>query len=226
MLEVSKRINTLVELVEHKKVADIATDHCYIPIHLCNMKEVSKVIACDINKKPLEKGREHINKYNLQNIIETRLGNGLYPIKVGEVDTIIIGGIGGELMVEILKNSLEVVQSMKQLVLQPQSYQEEFRKFINSIGFKIDKEVVLKEHKFYTIFVCTKGEQICTKGEYITGINVDVNEDYKEYLEYNLNSCQKIKLQLQSLNNDNHIERINELEQLQMAYKEKLKCLK
>ncbi len=225
MLEVSKRIEKLADCVKYDKVADIATDHCYIPIHLSKVKTVKKIIACDINEKPLQNGQQHIKDYSLEKIIETRLGDGLSPIEVGEVDTIIIAGIGGSLMCKILQDSLEVVKSAKQLVLQPQSDLIGLRKYLISIGFKIDNEFVVDENRLYTILDCSIGYDEYTKEQFILGKNTICDEPYKKYLKYNINALEKIKQQLLNADENKYEIKITELEEEQNIYKEKLKCL-
>ncbi len=225
MLEVSKRIEKLVECVKYEKVADIATDHCYIPIHLSRVKEVKKIIACDINKKPLQNGEQHIKEFNLDKIIETRLGDGLNPIKVGEVETIIIGGIGGSLISKILEDNIEVVKSAKQLILQPQADLVGLRKYILSIGFKIDKEYFIDENRLYTILDCSIGNDDYTDVDYIVGKNVEQNAGYKKYLKYNINALERIKEQLIKGNVIKYKEKIQSIEEEQNVYKEKLNCL-
>ncbi len=222
MLEVSKRIEKICETVKYKKVADIATDHCYIPIHLSKTKEVTSIIACDINKKPLQNGQQHIQQFNLQNIIQTRLGDGLNPISVGEADTIIIAGIGGSLITKILSDNIEVVKSAKQLILQPQADLIGLRKYLLSIGFKIDKEVVVEENRLYTILDCSQGFDEYTEDEYIVGKNIVINDAYKKLLKYNVGAVQKIKQQLIKADGVKYDEKIKELQKTESIYNKAL----
>ncbi len=219
MLEVSKRIEKIAECVKYKKVADIATDHCYIPIHLSKIKEVEKIIACDINKKPLQNGKEHIEQFNLQDIIETRLGDGLNPVKNNEVETIIIAGVGGSLITKILSENIEVVKSAKQLILQPQADLIRLRKYLISIGFKIDKEFVVEENRLYTVLDCSQGIDEYTEEQYIVGKNTIIDDSYKKYLEYNINALEKIKQQLIEADEIKYSDKISELEKEQEIYR-------
>ena len=100
-MELSQRLRVVGDFVTQKTVADIGTDHAYVPIYLHRKGEVEKVIACDINQKPLEKAQQNIKAYHAENIITTRLGNGLQPLQPNEVDTIIISGMGGMLIIEL-----------------------------------------------------------------------------------------------------------------------------
>ncbi len=218
MLEVSKRIEKIVSCVKYNKVADIATDHCYIPIHLCKTKDVTKVIACDINEKPLQNGKQHIEEFNLQGIVETRLGDGLKPIELDEVDTIIIAGVGGSLITKILDDKISVVKNAKQLILQPQADLISLRKYIISTGFKIDKEYVIEENRLYTILDCSIGHDEYSEEEYIVGKNVVNNDSYKKYLKYNVDALQKIKEQLIKADKVKYSEKIKRLKIEQEVY--------
>ena len=95
-MELSRRLYAVASLVtEGASVADVGTDHGYIPIYLMQKNIASKVIALDINGGPLERARMHIIGYNLKGQIETRLSDGLSAVQPGEVDTMIAAGMGG-----------------------------------------------------------------------------------------------------------------------------------
>ena len=99
-------------------LADVGTDHGYVPISLVQRKRIPKAIAMDVNKGPLERARKHIAEFQLEEFIETRLSDGVKKLKVGEVDSILIAGMGGELVVRILSDGIEVCRSVKELILQ------------------------------------------------------------------------------------------------------------
>ena len=121
-MELSKRLYAVASLVtEGASVADIGTDHGYIPIYLMKEGIASKVIALDINKGPLERARLHIVGNGLKGQIETRLSDGLCKVMPGEVDTMIAAGMGGALVIKILTEGKKVVDSLTACILQPQS---------------------------------------------------------------------------------------------------------
>ena len=102
-MELSKRLQAVADLVtEGASVADIGTDHGYIPIYLIEHHIAEKVIALDINRGPLERARMHIVGHGLKEKIETRLSDGLEKVLPGEVDTMIAAGMGGGLVIKIL----------------------------------------------------------------------------------------------------------------------------
>lgn len=131
-------------------LADIGTDHGYVPIALVQRKRIPKAIAMDVNKGPLQRACEHIAECNLEDYIETRLSDGVKELKAGEADTILIAGMGGELVVRILSEGKEVCRSARELVLQPQSELEKVRKFLREENYKIvDEDMIIEDGKYY-----------------------------------------------------------------------------
>ena len=131
-------------------LADIGTDHGYVPIALVQGKRIPKAIAMDINKGPLQRACEHIAEQHLEEYIETRLSDGVSKLKVGEADTILIAGMGGELVIHILSEGKEVCRNVKELVLQPQSELEKVRKFLREEKYKlVDEDMVIEDGKYY-----------------------------------------------------------------------------
>ena len=122
---ITPRLEMLTRHIFGKTVADIGTDHAYIPIKLAE-KGIA-VIASDISDGPLKAAAENIAKSG--NCIELRKGSGLKPFLPGEADTVIIAGMGGELIEKILTESPDVAKSCM-LVLQPMNSQEDLRKFL------------------------------------------------------------------------------------------------
>lgn len=86
------------------RLADVGTDHAYIPIYLMQNGVIPQAVAMDINQGPLLRATENIRRYGLTGRIETRLSDGLEKLQAGEADTILIAGMGGLLMVRILEN--------------------------------------------------------------------------------------------------------------------------
>ena len=139
-MKLSKRLQTIADFVKKGAVvADIGTDHAHIPIYLIKNNIISKAYACDINKGPLEKAKENINYYGVKNI-ELRLSNGLEKLKTDEADTVIIAGMGGELITDILEKGRRFFESKRKFILSPHTKIDEVRKFLLSNGFEITKE--------------------------------------------------------------------------------------
>ncbi len=159
-MELSKRLTAVAGLVtEGASVADIGTDHGYVPIYLMKQGKAKKVIATDINRGPLERARMHVIGYGLKGKIETRLSDGLGAIRPGEVDTVIVAGMGGNLVIRILNDGKDVVDSLDACVLQPQSEIAKVRRYLVQCGLMIEREDMVEEDcKFYPMMRVIHGE--------------------------------------------------------------------
>ena len=151
MVKISNRLTTAAALVtQGYTLADVGTDHGYIPIYLLQQKKIPSAIAMDINEGPLERAKEHIALYGLQAYIQTRLSDGVAALKPGEVEAVLIAGMGGGLIMHILKDGEKVCQSAKELILQPQSEIERVREFLREKGYTIlAEDMVYEDGKFY-----------------------------------------------------------------------------
>lgn len=154
------RLYSIVQLVPRGSIiADIGTDHAYVPIHLVKENICPKVIATDISEGPLLQAKKNIKKNELQNKIETRLGPGLEPLKPNEVDIVIIAGIGGRNIVEIINDKRDVIDSLEFLILQPMTQQAELRYKLFETDYRIIDEIVVKDQNhFYEIIVVKKSK--------------------------------------------------------------------
>ena len=109
MIKLSKRLQTVAHQVECGGVAaDIGCDHGFTSIYLIEQGLAKHVIAMDINEGPLERAKEHIREYGMEEDIETRLSDGTAKLTPGEADTLLISGMGGALICKILSDSPEV----------------------------------------------------------------------------------------------------------------------
>ncbi len=158
-MDISKRLQAVAGLVTRRSMADIGTDHGYVPLYLYEQGKIDKALACDLNKGPLEKAKENIAAMGAGNAIETRLGSGLLPVHTGEVESAVIAGMGGMLICRILKESEDVAKSLKEWILSPQHDLDAVRQTVWDFGFAIDEEIMVKEDgKYYHIFRCVPGE--------------------------------------------------------------------
>ena len=138
--------------------ADVGTDHGFVPIRLIESGKVKHVVAMDVRKGPLERACEHVEEYHMEDQIETRLSDGLKELKPGEADTVIIAGMGGELMLRILRDGAHVRNSVKHYILSPQSELSVFRHGLEELGFSIvEEEMLLDEGKYYVILHVSPG---------------------------------------------------------------------
>lgn len=131
MVKISERLTMAASLVSDGGVlADVGTDHGYVPIYLLQQKRIPRAIAMDINRGPLERAKEHSRLYGLEEYIDLRLSDGVNALKLGEADSILIAGMGGGLVMHILEDGKEVCHRAKELILQPQSELERVREFL------------------------------------------------------------------------------------------------
>lgn len=167
-MELSKRLQAVADLLDcHEKIADIGCDHGFVSIYLIESKKASWCLAMDVNSGPLERAREHVLEKRLSTYIETRLSDGAKEIQFVkdecgkdklEVEAALIAGMGGRLMIQIIKDSLQKFQSMEEFVLQPQSEIAKVRQFIREIGYHIAKEdMILEDGKYYPMMKVVRG---------------------------------------------------------------------
>ncbi|MCR4625566.1 MAG: class I SAM-dependent methyltransferase [Lachnospiraceae bacterium] len=141
-------------------VADVGCDHAHTCIWLVKHGGAPKAVAMDVRPGPLSHAEANIRLYGLNEIIKTRLSDGLDALKPGETDTIIIAGMGGTLTVQILEKGLDKAKAARELILQPQSDLGMVRRFLREHGFRILEEKMCKEQgKFYTSMKAVYEEQ-------------------------------------------------------------------
>ena len=122
MAELSKRLEAVAGMVTAgMRLADIGTDHGYLPIHLVKRGMIPSAIAMDVNKGPLMRAQEHIRAEGLEDKIITRLSDGLKNLKKNEADIMIAAGMGGGLVIRILSEGDGEIKGIKEYILQPQS---------------------------------------------------------------------------------------------------------
>lgn len=158
-LHINNRLQKLSDfLYRDDCVIDIGCDHGLLGIYLVLNKKIEYVISSDINEKPLNKAKENIKRYHLENKIETRLGNGLSCID-DNINTIVISGMGGETINSILTN-IKKCPNVRKIVVSPNSDFAKTRKFITKLGFFLEKEtMVLENGKYYLISCYQKGNR-------------------------------------------------------------------
>lgn len=153
-MELSKRLKWIVEKLNKTEIImDIGTDHGYIPIYLIKNNIAQKVIASDINKEPLNKAKINASLDGVLDKIDLRLGGGLSPLKNKEANSVIIAGMGGNLIRDILESDLNKVKNLDYLILQPAQNPEVLRKYLYKNDYEIlDEDICLDENQYYEIF--------------------------------------------------------------------------
>ena len=171
-MELSERLSAVAGLVtEGASVADIGTDHGYIPVYLMEHGIAEKVLALDVNEGPLKRAEDYIRRCGWEGHIETRRSDGLQKVRPGEADTIIAAGMGGGLIAKILSEGREVLAALDHLILQPQSEIWKVRRYLNEHGSRIMAEdMVLDGGKYYTVMKAGHGEtEFYDRGQYLYG---------------------------------------------------------
>lgn len=157
---ITPRLQCIIDHTTGKIVADIGTDHAYIPIKLIEDNIAEKVIASDIKEGPVKIAKQNIIKNNLKEKIEVRLGDGLSVLGQNEADTIIIAGMGGEMIEKILRDDEDIAKSANMLILQPMNSQYELRKFLINNGYIIvNEDIAVENFKVYNILIVKTGYQ-------------------------------------------------------------------
>ena len=142
-----------------KRTADIGCDHGWVSIYLVKNKISPSVIAMDVREGPLNRAEKHVQEYHLEDKIETRISDGMAALKPGEVESVVIAGLGGPLMIRILEEGDLVAAELEEMILSPQSELEKVRRFLASKGWKtVREEMVFDEGKYYTIMKVVHGK--------------------------------------------------------------------
>lgn len=159
-MEISNRLKLICELCKPGSVvADIGCDHGYVSITLTNSGKFAKALAMDINDGPLRLARQNISLYGQSDRIETRLSSGFEKLEKGEADAVVIAGMGGMLVRDILRAGQDKLAGVKQLILGAQSDLDTVRQFIRTIGFVIEEEDMLEEDgKYYQLIRAVPGK--------------------------------------------------------------------
>lgn len=126
------------------RLVDVGTDHAYLPIYLARSGKIKYAIATDIKYAPLAIAQKNILKYGIKDMVEVRLSDGFSRIRQSEVDDIVISGMGGQMIVQILDKCQWIQDPSLHLILQPMTADNVLREFLFTKKFQIIKEVVVK----------------------------------------------------------------------------------
>lgn len=211
------RLEEIIKLVEKNSiVADIGTDHGIVPYELVKSAKAKKVIASDISEKSLDKLREKLDYLDEPEKIVLNVSDGLDNLNEYQVDTIIISGMGGNLIVDILNKNLDIAKSANYLILGANNSLALLRRFLHENSFEIIEEVDLFENdKYYQIIKAKVGKQLFVNeyeyefGKYL----IDNKSEYlKKYINQQIENKNNILSNLSDKNSDSvksAIENIN-----------------
>ena len=198
-MKINDRLKKIGDLVEANSFClDVGCDHALLDIYLVKKDKNIKAIASDVAEGPVDSAKQNIKRERLENKIEVRLGDGLDTYS-DEVNTIIISGMGGRNMIGIFKRHLEVLKKVDTIILSPNNYQIDVKKFLVSNGFYIENEEFVKDKKFiYQIIVFKKGKKHYTRKEFFFG-PIYLEKKGKLFEEYYKRELMSRKILLQVL---------------------------
>ena len=202
------RLEEIINLVEDNSiVADIGTDHGIVPYELIKSNKAKKVIASDISEKSLDKLREKLDYLDEPEKIILNVSDGLDNLNEYQVDTIIISGMGGNLIVDILNKNIDVAKSANCLILGANNSLSVLRKFLHDNSFEIIEEVDLFENdKYYQIIKIKVGKQLFSNDyEYEFGkfLIDNKSENLKQYIKQQIENKKTILSNISEKDSDN-----------------------
>lgn len=220
-MKLSGRMKMIADLVpDRARLADIGCDHAYLPIYLMQQGIAASVIAMDVNPGPLGRAKEHIKAACLEAYIQVRLSDGTEQLKEGEADTLLIAGMGGKLMIRILKNC-SLLGEIRWLLLQPQSEILSVREYLSGLGYEIVEEsMVLDAGKYYTAMLARQREDFRlypVYSRYGKRLLEERNPVLKDYLKLQEEKKSAIIRQLEGQKKESHQELLKKLYQ-EMEY--------
>ena len=155
MITLDSRLSLCASFVrQDSKLADIGTDHAYLPVWLCQNGVCKSAVAADINPEPLSRGQLTIAQAGLEDKVKTRLSDGLKSISADEADDIVIAGMGGELIAKIILDCEYSRCKSKRFILQPMTKSELLIERLCQNGFEIlSQDCCVASNKCYTVLL-------------------------------------------------------------------------
>ena len=190
-MKINTRLKKIGDLVEANSFClDVGCDHALLDIYLVKLNKDIKAVASDIAEGPLEQAKNNIKREKLEKEIDVRLGYGLRTY-TNDINTIIISGMGGRNMIGIFKDSPKVLKSVDTIILSPNNYQEDVKRYLTKNKFYISNEEFVKDGKFiYQIIIFKKGKKKYSKKDYFFGPIFLIKKGplFREYYERELKS--------------------------------------
>ena len=176
-MKLDARLQAVLDFVpEGGAVADIGTDHGYLPVYLLQKKYITSAIAADIGAEPLEHARRTARQYGVEEQLRFLRCDGLQGIDPKDVDTVVIAGMGGETIIHILSQAPWTKNGDTMLLLQPMTKQEELRRWLNENGYAQYAERLVRDKNYlYPVFtVCGGAQTALSVGEIYGGLDIEV----------------------------------------------------
>ena len=229
MIRLSPRLESIALLVTPgSRVADIGTDHAYLPVWLCQKDIAPSAIAADLRPGPLRAAFANIQSAGLADRIRVRQSDGLSAFSPGEADTLVLAGMGGKLICQILERGTPILSGFREMLLQPQSDIREVRCLIEKLQWHIEDETcTVDEDKFYPVIRAVKGNApFCSEIELSYGpcLLKEKNRLLEHWLRKRLALTEKIRNELNTREGDAVFRRLTELKEEEQLLKEALNC--
>lgn len=203
-MRTSKRLKEITQFInENDKVIDIGCDHALLDVYLKEEYPNIKVIASDISEGAIKQAKRTIDRHNLNEEIDVRIGDGLTVADIDEYDTIVISGLGFYTIKKILSNS-DKIKNVKKIIIQSNTDIVKLRKYIIKLGYKISREKLVEDKDIiYTIIEFIPGQEKYNYKQIYLGPRLMENKDelFNEYFTKKLLKYENLLLQLPS----NHI---------------------
>lgn len=196
-IKLSKRLQAVADLVrEGSRLLDVGSDHAYLPTYLVQQGKIDFSIAGEVVNGPYQIAKNHVVEQELQDKIEVRLANGLAAFETADnISCIVIAGMGGILISEILEAGKEKLGNVEQLVLQPNNHEASLRSWLMKNDFSISSEkIVLEAGKIYEIIVAKHGKADLNEKEQEFGpfLSQEKSEVFRKKWTKELNTLNKI----------------------------------
>lgn len=215
-MKLSRRLEKIVDLIQGQCLADIGCDHGYVVIEALLRHKVQKAYACDVAQRPLDNARRNIARYGLEDRASCLLMDGL-ALLPGDVDVIVMSGMGASLMIDILEQGKEQIKKGMHLYLSAHKDVSLLREYVSKNGLAIQKEVVVQEDgHFYPILElhCTKEVQKLTETQIFYGFQCVEDLDYRLYIEHEICKWKSILEKMPAHKNEEAQKRVTILEKL------------
>lgn len=210
-------------------VADIGTDHAYIPIYLVLNGICKRAIATDIKDGPLEHARKNVYSYGLMNDIKLKKGQGLLPVMDDDIDCAILSGMGGYLICNIINSQKCKAEKVNYFIIQPMQFSEKVRQFLYNSGYHIfDEELVEEDNKIYEVISADHGiEKIDDNIYFEIGKSLIYKNDplLPKFINGKIKEAEKIIRNIELNGSEISKKRSDECRNKLVKYKEILKCL-
>lgn len=219
------RLETIVKLARNSNsVADIGCDHGQVGVELLKSTGVTHVISTDISEKCLKKSEFLFASTGFQSEYDGRVGDGLKTLNRGEVDTVVIAGMGGDLIKDIVTYDIGKTLSFENFIIQPMTNPDVVRETFYKLGYGLEKDlIVIEGSKYYFLmkFSSLTDKKLEKDWFYTSSLLRDSIETYKEYLKFNLNKNNAIINEIKLNSSEKTDSRISELK----SNNEKLRTL-